>query len=56
MGRGLLRRGLRDPVLGYLRALETFDRKFLGFAHDTHDVEVINGTYRVYCLRATASP
>jgi len=38
------------PVLGYLRALETFDREFSGFAHDTHGVEVVDGSYRVYCV------
>lgn len=40
------------PVLGYLKALEAYDRRFPGFAHDTHGVEVEDGTYRVYCLTA----
>ena len=39
------------PVLGYMRALEAFDRRFPGFAHDTHGVEVVDGSYRIYCLR-----
>jgi len=39
-----------SPVLGYLRALEAFDRQFPSFAHDTHGVEVIDGVYRVYCV------
>ena len=46
-------RGPADgPVLGYLKALEAYDRRFPGFAHDTHGVEVEDGTYRVYCLTA----
>ena len=41
-------RGPADgPVLGYLKALEAYDRRFPGFAHDTHGVEVEDGTYRV---------
>ena len=38
------------PVLGYLRALETFDRNFPGFTHDTHGVEVEDQNYRIRCL------
>ena len=40
------------PVLGYLKALEAFDGHFPGFAHDTHGVEVEDGTYRVLCITA----
>ncbi len=38
-------------LLGYLKSLEAFDRLFRGFTHDTHGVEVENGTYRVYCIK-----
>lgn len=39
------------PILGYLKALQAFDRKFPGFGHDTHGVEVKDGTYYVLCLK-----
>lgn len=39
------------PVVGYLAALESFDRLFPGFGHDTHGVEVVAGEYRVYVLK-----
>lgn len=39
------------PLLGYLKALEAYDRRFPGFTHDTHGVEVEDGVYRIYCLR-----
>jgi arginine/lysine/ornithine decarboxylase len=38
------------PVLGYLAALEAFDRQFPGFAHDIHGVEVKDGRYYALCL------
>ncbi len=38
-------------VLGYLKALEAFDRRFPGFGHDTHGVEVDEGVYRIMCIR-----
>ncbi|MCB4771445.1 lysine decarboxylase [Ancylobacter sp. Lp-2] len=38
------------PVLGYLKSLEAYDRRFPGFTHDTHGVEVEDGAYRIYCL------
>ncbi len=34
------------PVLRYLAALEDFDRRFPGFAHDTHGVEPAESGYR----------
>ncbi len=40
-----------SPYLGYLRALQAWDRRFPGFEHDTHGVENRAGTYYVYCLR-----
>jgi arginine decarboxylase len=40
------------PVLGYLKALEEFDRQFPGFTHETHGIEVTDGVYRAYCLKA----
>lgn len=39
------------PLLGYLKALQSFDREFPGFTHDTHGVEVDDGNYRVQCIR-----
>lgn len=39
------------PLLGYLKALQEFDRRFPGFAHDTHGVENINGDYHVLCIK-----
>ena len=44
----LWRHGLAEvagPYLSYLRALEAWDRRFPGFAHDTQGVEVVEGTY-----------
>ena len=38
------------PFLAYLKALEAFDQRFPGFAHDTHGVEVEDGKYRVLCI------
>lgn len=38
------------PLLGYLKALEGYDRRFPGFGHDTHGVEVVDGSYRVLCI------
>lgn len=40
------------PLLGYLKALEAFDRRFPGFGHDTHGVEITDGTYKVLCIKA----
>lgn len=39
------------PVLGYLKALEAFDRKFPGFGHDNHGVEVVDGNYIVSVIK-----
>lgn len=40
------------PLLGYLKALEAFDRKFPGFTHDTHGVETdAEGNYEILCLK-----
>jgi arginine/lysine/ornithine decarboxylase len=41
----------KDPILSYLRVLQEFDRRFPGFGHDTHGVEVIDGVYHIYCLK-----
>ena len=40
-----------SPYLGYLRALQAWDRRFPGFGHETHGVENKDGTYVVYCLK-----
>jgi arginine decarboxylase len=42
------------PYLGYLRALWTWDEKFPGFGHDTHGVEIRDGSWYVQCLRTGA--
>ncbi|HKU00341.1 MAG TPA: Orn/Lys/Arg decarboxylase N-terminal domain-containing protein [Paraburkholderia sp.] len=42
------------PLLGYLRALERFDRRFPCFTHDTHGVEVVDQAYRIACIKASA--
>ena len=43
---------LDGPLLGYLKALQAFDRKFPGFAHDTHGVEVdADGNYTIMCIK-----
>lgn len=39
------------PFVGYLHALQAWDRRFPGFGHDTHGVESEEGTYFVYCLK-----
>ena len=39
------------PILGYLKALQSFDRNFHGFGHDTHGVEIRDGTYYVLCIK-----
>ena len=39
------------PYLSYLRALQSWDKRFPGFGHDTHGVENIGGTYYIYCLK-----
>jgi arginine decarboxylase len=39
------------PYLGYLRALQAWDRRFPGFGHETHGVENVAGNYLVYCLK-----
>ncbi|TLM78780.1 arginine decarboxylase [Microbulbifer harenosus] len=40
-----------SPILGYLKALEAFDREFPGFEHDNHGVEVRDGNYSIYALK-----
>lgn len=42
------------PLLGYLKALEAFDAKFPGFAHDTHGVENEDGRYSISCLKRSS--
>jgi arginine decarboxylase len=39
------------PYLGYLRALQAWDKRFPGFGHETHGVESKDGTYFIYCLK-----
>jgi len=39
------------PYLGYLRALQNWDKRFPGFGHDTHGVENREGTHFIQCLK-----
>ncbi len=38
-------------ALSYLKALEKFDQTFPEFSHDTHGVEVKDGSYHILCLQ-----
>jgi Arginine/lysine/ornithine decarboxylases len=50
------RTGAQDgPILKYLCSLQDFDRRFPGFEHDTHGVEMINGEYMMYCIKEDGS-
>ncbi len=41
------------PLLGYLKALQAFDKKFPGFTHDIHGVEPnADGDYEILCIKA----
>lgn len=42
------------PLIGYLKALQEFDRAFPGFGHETHGVENIDGEYHMYVLKQKA--
>jgi arginine/lysine/ornithine decarboxylase len=39
------------PLLAYLRALESFDKSYPGFTHDTHGIETEAGVYRLLVLK-----
>jgi lysine decarboxylase/arginine decarboxylase len=39
------------PLLAYLKALESFDKSFPGFTHDTHGIESEAGVYRLLVLK-----
>ena len=39
------------PWIGYLHALQEWDRRFPGFEHETHGAEAEDGTYYVFCLK-----
>jgi len=41
----------QGSVLGYLRALESFDGRFPGFEHESHGVSVIDGVHTIYCIK-----
>jgi arginine decarboxylase len=41
----------RGSVLGYLRALEEFDRRFPGFGHESQGVTATDSGYRIHCIR-----
>ncbi|MEW5421260.1 Orn/Lys/Arg decarboxylase N-terminal domain-containing protein [Amorphus sp. 3PC139-8] len=43
------------PLIAYLKALEAFDARFPGFAHDTHGVEVEEGRYKILCIAPQAA-
>ena len=42
------------PYIGYLRALQDWDRRFPGFGHETHGVEVDGGEHYLRCLTQQA--
>lgn len=42
---------LDGPLLAYLKALESFDKSFPGFTHDTHGIESEAGVYRLLVLK-----
>ena len=42
------------PYIGYLRALRDWDRRFPGFGHETHGVEVAGGEHYLRCLTQQA--
>jgi arginine/lysine/ornithine decarboxylase len=42
-------------VIGYLKALESFDAAFPGFTHDIHGVEAEEGRYRILCVTPAAA-
>ena len=35
----------------YLKALRDWDRRFPGFGHETHGVEIKGGEHFLYCLK-----
>ena len=39
------------PFVGYLKALQAFDRRFPGFEHDLHGVEHEDGDYVIYVVK-----
>ncbi|WP_355662401.1 Orn/Lys/Arg decarboxylase N-terminal domain-containing protein [Halomonas salifodinae] len=41
-----------EAALAYLGSLQAYDRRFPGFTHDNHGVEVSDGSYHLYCLRS----
>ncbi len=43
------------PHIGYLKALRDWDRRFPGFGHETHGVEVKEGEQYLYCLKQPAA-
>ena len=43
---------VNGPVLGFLKALEAFDRETPAFAHDIHGVESRDGRYHVLCVKS----
>jgi arginine decarboxylase len=43
------------PYIGYLRALRDWDRRFPGFGHETHGVEVDGGEHYLRCLTQQAA-
>ncbi len=43
--------GSTSPQIAYLRALQSWDREFPGFEHETEGTEIINGVYHVMCIK-----
>lgn len=40
-----------SPQIGYLHALEAWDRQFPGFEHVTEGSDAIDGIYHVMCVK-----
>ena len=39
-----------SPQIGYLHALQAWDRQFPGFEHETEGTEILDGVYHVLCV------
>ena len=39
------------PYIGYLKALRDWDRRFQGFGHETHGIEIHGGEHHLLCLK-----
>jgi arginine/lysine/ornithine decarboxylase len=42
------------PYIGYLKALRDWDRRFPGFGHEAHGVELRGGEHHLQCVKTEA--